>query len=269
MQSAGIQAQFKSLHGATIRTVKDMADVVLNIHSGDVLFIDEIHSIGSLKAVEVLYTALEDAHVDIIFGDASTRIPIRWKLPKSKFTVVGATTRLAKVPQPMLDRFGVSNTIALEFYSNEDLTTILETDADKLGITASSGSIQAIAQRGRGTPRIAIDLLMATRDYASANDVDFDAETVSACMDTLGVDQLGLTLTDDKYMRVLANNFKFEPAGVNAIASVMNIEESTLHSVVEPWLLRQAFIRRTPRGRKLTLNGIAHLKLTPPEGYEG
>ncbi len=245
--------------GAALRTVKDMADLLLNIKPYMVLFIDEIHSIQSLKLFELLYTAMEDRKIDISLGDSTTRILVRWPIPP--FTVVGATTRLAKVPQPLRDRFGLSNTLTLEFYDEETLASILTIDAGKLDIDAGQDAISEIARRGRGTPRIAIDLLLSVRDYAQSLGLEINQTVVSDALLSLGIDHRGLNNNDRNYMKALLERFNGNPAGVEAIASVMNLEVSTLESVIEPWLLRLGFIDRTPRGRVLTDIGKAHLGL--------
>mgnify|MGYP001563259534 CR=1 FL=1 len=258
--------RLKSYHAATIRNVSDMAAIILEVHSGDVVFIDEIHSLPA-KPTEMLFTCMEDAVIDLIMGDAHTRVPLRWQLPQGQFCVVGATTRVGKLPTPLLKRFG--EVLELDFYSNQDLATILGNDAAKLGLSASSEAIFEIAKRGRGTPRDAIRLLQSVRDYADANGLDVTPEVVSGAMDTLGVDPVGLTELDKRYLMALIEKFNHRPAGINALTQVLNVEVEALFKVVEPWLLRLGFVRRTERGRMITVAGIQHLGLTVPEGYEG
>ena len=238
-----------------IQSIQDLTSILVKIKPGDVLFMDEIHALPR-KVGEVLYTAIEDWFIEIVAGN-EVRMTLRIPLPH--FTLVGATTRLAKVEQPLRDRIGKSSTFALDFYNVSTLSSIVMEAAKKLKIQLGAEAQKALAIRGRGTPRIALDLLKSARDYAEAQDIPISAKTVKLAAADIGIDDEGLDSMDRKYLETLIKRFGTGPAGVEAIASVMNLESSTLDSVIEPWLLRQGFIERTPRGRVVTTSGLAHM----------
>jgi len=238
-----------------MQTIGDLAGILMGMGRNEVLFLDEIHALPP-RVAEILYPAMQEGFIDIALG-ASPKMPIR--IPLERFTLVGATTRLAKVPQPLRDRFGQFHTFALEFYDEDVLGAILNGYAAKMNVQYSDKAIQEIARRGRGTPRIAIDLLSGAVDYASSLCQSLSWEVASKALDSVGIDHKGLNKVDRTYLVTLLENFSGNPAGVEAIASVMNTEVATLDSVVEPWLLRLGFIQRTPRGRIITEAGKAHL----------
>jgi holliday junction DNA helicase RuvB len=245
----------KEISADSIQSVQDLVAILVDIKPGDVLFVDEIHALPR-KCEETLYLVMEDWVMDMIV-DNEVRMSLR--LPIPKFTVVGATTRLAKVNQPLRDRFGKSSTFALDYYSVATLSGIVMEAAKKLKIQLGAEAQKALAIRGRGTPRIALDLLKSARDYAEAQGVPISAKSVKLAAADIGIDDEGLDAMDRKYLETLIKRFGTGPAGVEAIASVMNLEPSTLDSVIEPWLLRQGFIERTPRGRVVTSSGLAHM----------
>jgi Holliday junction DNA helicase RuvB len=241
--------------GPSLQTVREVANLLTGMKRGHVLFLDEIHGLPP-RCAELLYSAMEDGFIDIVLGP-SPALPVR--IPLEPFTLVGATTRLAKVPQPLRDRFGQYHTFSLEFYDEDVLGAILNGYAAKTGVQYSDKAIQEIARRGRGTPRIAIDLLNGAMDYATSLCQPISWEVASQALDSVGIDHKGLNKVDRTYLVTLLENFGGNPAGVEAMASVMNTEVATLDSVVEPWLLRLGFIQRTPRGRIITEAGKAHL----------
>ena len=248
--------------GASITNIKVMTDILMSIREGDVLFIDEIHGVGGgsrngLPTFEVLYTAMEDFRLTVTLANGATRMQLDWQMPA--FTVIGATTRLSKVPMPLRRRF--PNSLTLDYYQTSDLATILKADAGKLGIDASDEAISEIAKRGRGTPGTAINLLYNVVDFASASGVEVTPETVAEAMLVQGVDDCGLNDKDRDYLNALFERFKDAPAGVGAIASVLGLQDNigTVTDVIEPWLLRCGFIDRTPRGRVLTDAGRKHV----------
>lgn len=243
--------------GPAINSIKAITDMLMGVHTGDIIFIDEIHGIASLKLFEMLYTAMEDHRATIAIADKQTSMQINWEVPP--FTVIGATTRLAKVPAPLRRRF--PNIVTLEYYKDEDLGRILSEDAAKLGFTVTPEAISEIAKRGRGTPGAAINLLYNVVDYASSIGAEINHETIESAMRIAEVDERGLTKYDTDYLKALLTRFQDNTAGVVAIASVMGLSDNIamLVEVIEPWLLRLGFIDRTPRGRVLTDAGKAHL----------
>lgn len=245
--------------GASIDKPKVMIDLLMQVQDGDALFIDEIHGIPALRIVEYLYTAMEDRRLTVTLRDGATSMQLDWQMPR--FTVIGATTRLSKVPMPLRRRF--PNRVTLDYYGTDAIATILAVDAEKLGIDATPDAIQELAKRGRGTPGTAINLLLNAVDYARAVGAGLDAEIVDAAMRIQKVDQRGLTEMDSNYLKALHERFSGNPAGVLAIAAVLGLSDNvgTVTDVIEPWLLRLGFIDRTPRGRMLTENGLEHLGL--------
>lgn len=241
--------------GPALQTIGDLATVLMNMRENDVLFIDECHAIPP-RVSEIAYPAMQDGYMDVQLGP-SPKMPIRIPLPP--FTVVGATTRLAKVPQPLRDRFGQYHTFMLEYYSPDVLAKVLADRAKKMQIQYTQEAITEIAKRGRGTPRIAIDLLSGAAEYASSLCQYITMEVAQRSLNAVGIDGAGLNKQDREYLIVLFERFGEKPAGIEAIAAVMNTEVATLDSVVEPWLLRLGMIMRTPRGRVITDSGKRHL----------
>ena len=248
-------AQSKETSADACQSVQDLVAILVHIQPGDVLFIDEVHALPR-KVEETLQLAMEDWFIDIVVDD---EVRMSMRIPLPHFTVVGATTRLAKVNQPLRDRFGRSSTFALDYYNIETLSSILMEAAKKLKIQLGAEAQKALAIRSRGTPRIALDLLKSARDYAEAQGIQISAKTVKLAAADILIDDEGLDSMDRKYLDALIKRFGTGPAGVEAIASVMNEESSTLDSVIEPWLLRKGFIERTPRGRVVTTSGLNHM----------
>jgi len=251
-------ANLKTGIGPAYRTVPDIIPLLMSIRQGDVLFIDEIHALPRLVE-EVLYTAMEDGVIDVVFGDI---MPYTMRVPIPAFTMLGATTRLGKMSQPLRDRFKA--VLRLNYYTDTELAEIIT----QTGVVATPDGIAEIARRGRGTPRVVLNLLSRVSDYALANGLLIDAETASKALDAIGVDKVGLDSNDRRFLKVLANRFGGGPAGIDAISSVMNEERDTVEDVIEPFLLWKGMIERTPRGRVLTVTGYQHLGMAVPERKE-
>jgi holliday junction DNA helicase RuvB len=249
-----------STSGPALEKTADLMGMLTNLDEGDVFFIDEIHRTPRVIE-EYLYPAMEDFKVDFVLdkGPFAKAIP----LPLKRFTLVGATTRIGLLSAPLRDRFGL--TFALHFYGVEDLVKIVNRSAGLLGVTLAEGAAAEIAGRARGTPRVANRLLRRVRDYAQvyAQNV-VDLEVVRRALDLEGVDSLGLDDLDRRYLRTLIVHYGGGPAGINALAATMQQEQDTLEDVVEPYLLYEGFVVRTPTGRRATARAFAHLGLTPP-----
>ncbi len=249
--------------GPAIERAGDLAAILTNLHKGDILFIDEIHRLG--RAVEeILYPAMEDFALDIVIGKGPGARSIRLSLPR--FTVIGATTRLALMTAPLRARFGVI--YRLNFYSRQSLRAIVKRSAQLLGIPIDEEGADEIARRARGTPRVANRLLKRVRDYAQVRaDGHITARVARQALDMLQVDELGL---DEMDRRVLEAIIKFDggPVGLDTIAASVSEEADTIMDVVEPYLLQLGFIERTPRGRVVTRRAYEHLGIEPPVGAE-
>ena len=234
--------------GPAIQHPGDLAAVLSSLQEGDVLFIDEIHRLAR-TAEEMLYLAMEDFRVDVMVGKGpgATSIP----LPLPPFTVVGATTRAGLLPAPLRDRFGFTG--HLEYYTEQELSTIVERNAVKLNAELAKDAAHEIASRSRGTPRIANRLLRRVRDYAQVRgDGTVTAEIAHNALDMLAVDRRGLDNLDRRYLDMLHERFDGGPAGVESIAAALAEDRGTLEDVIEPYLIQQGFIVRTARGRMLT-----------------
>lgn len=246
--------------GPAIERPGDLAAILTNLKKGDILFIDEIHRLG--KAVEeVLYPAMEDFALDIVIGKGPGAKAVRLKL--DQFTVVGATTRLALVTAPLRARFGA--TYRLDYYSQADMRAIIERASSKLDVEASAQGVDEIAQRTRGTPRVALRLLRRVRDYAevrASGKIDF--EVARQALDLLDVDQLGLDEMDRRVLRAIIEKYKCGPVGLNTIAASVSEEADTIMDVVEPYLMQLGFLDRTSQGRVATKAACDHLGLEYP-----
>ncbi len=248
----------KVTSGPSIERSGDLAAILSTLEPGDILFIDEIHRLP--KAIEeVLYPAMEDYCIDIVMGkDASSR-SIRLDLPP--FTLVGATTRAGDISAPLRDRFGIIS--KLEYYSNEELETILKRTARVYDTEAQEEALKEIAKRSRGTPRIANRLFRRVRDFGLVlNDGIIDQKLADEALNRLKVDSLGLDSVDIRYLRGIIERFNGGPVGLEALASAIGEETMTLEDVYEPYLLQIGFINRTPRGRVATAKAYEHLKIT-------
>ena len=243
--------------GPTIQHAGDLAAVLSSLSAGEVLFIDEIHRMAR-PAEELLYMAMEDFRVDVMVGKGPGASSISLEL--EPFTLVGATTRSGMLPNPLRDRFGY--TANLEFYVSDELHMVLERAAKKLELDAETEAISLIASRSRGTPRIANRLLRRVRDYALVeNNQRISQGLAAAALDLYEVDSLGLDRLDKQVLLTLIQKFEGRPVGLSTLAIALGEEPDTIESVVEPYLLREGLIERTPKGRQATALAHRHLGL--------
>ena len=250
----------RATSGPAIERVGDLAALLTNMGTGDILFIDEIHRL-SRTIEEVLYPAMESGVLNIIIGKGPSARTI--ELPLPPFTLVAATTRVADLSAPLRSRFS-GGTFRLEFYSEEDIAQIVERSAKILGVEVDKGGIMEIAKRSRSTPRVANYLLKRARDYAQLKRAPLSAALVSDSLGMLEVDALGLTPLDRTLLTVLIERFGGGPAGVNALAAALAEEPATVSEVHEPFLLQLGLIERTQRGRVATAAAYKPLGKTPP-----
>ena len=257
-----MHGNLKPTSGPSIEKSGDLAALLSTLEPGDVLFIDEIHRLPK-QVEEVLYPAMEDYCLDIVVGkDSATTHNIRLELPP--FTLVGATTRAGDLSAPLRDRFGIVS--QLEYYSLEELSKIVARTSRVMQTEIDEDAVKEIALRSRGTPRIANRLFRRVRDFAQVyNEGVVSFEIAQTALDRLQVDQLGLDNVDHRYLRGIIERFKGGPVGLEAIASSIGEEPSTIEDVYEPYLLQIGFINRTPRGRVATHKAYEHLKIS----YQG
>lgn len=242
----------RSTSGPVLERAGDLAAMLTNLEEGDVLFIDEIHRLSPVIE-EILYPAMEDFQLDIMIGEGPAARSIKLDLPP--FTLVAATTRAGLLTSPLRDRFGIVQ--RLEFYDVADLTTIVKRSANLLGIDMEEMGAVEVARRSRGTPRIANRLLRRVRDYAEVKgDGVVTGQMASLALDMLSVDKQGLDHLDRRYLSMLKERFDGRPAGVEAIAAAMAEDRGTLEDVIEPYLIQQGYIQRTPKGRILLDKGM-------------
>ena len=258
--SSELGVNFRMTSGPILAKAGDLAAILTNLEERDVLFIDEIHRMNS-AVEEVLYPALEDFELDLVIGEGPAARTVRIEL--QPFTLVGATTRLGLLTTPLRDRFGIP--IRLEFYSPEELLKIVIRASKFMQIQLDSSGGREIAKRSRGTPRIANRLLRRVADFAvvEGNGV-ITKEIADSSLTRIGVDIAGLDLADRKYLKVVAENYGGGPVGVETISAAMSEARDSLEEVIEPYLLQQGFIQRTPRGRMLTKKSWEHLGLENP-----
>jgi Holliday junction DNA helicase RuvB len=250
---------YKIIHtsGPSLEKPADMVGLLSNLNFGDVLFIDEIHRI-SKGVEEYMYSAMEDFKVDFITGSGTFAKTLSF--PLQRFTLVGATTRAGMLSSPLRDRFGL--TYHVDFYSREELSKVIKRSSDLLGIKISDEGSFEIANRSRGTPRIANRLLRRVRDYSEVHDKgNIDKNISQKALHSEGVDELGLDRLDREYLKTLLINYKGGPAGIEALAATINEESQTLMDVVEPFLLKIGFVVRTPSGRKATEKAFSYLNI--------
>jgi holliday junction DNA helicase RuvB len=247
--------------GPVIERSGDLAAILTNLRAGDILFIDEVHRLG--RAVEeILYPAMEDFVLDLVVGKGPGAKNVRLKLPR--FTVIGATTRLALLTAPLRARFGAH--YRMEFYEIDAVQDIVLRGAQILQVPINQEGASIIARRARGTPRVALRLLRRVRDYAQVRaDGHIDQEVAHAALELLEIDQLGLDNFDRRVLRSIIEKFGGGPVGLETIAASISEEADTIMDVVEPYLLQLGFIERTARGRVATPHAYNHLELPPPE----
>ena len=250
-----LESNIKCASGPAIEKSGDLAAILSTLEPGDVLFIDEIHRLPKYIE-EMLYSAMEDFELDIVVGSDQSSRSIKIDLPP--FTLVGATTRAGDIAAPLRDRFGIVN--KLEFYSNEELQGIIKRTSRVLDMPIDDDAAEELAKRSRRTPRIANRLFKRVRDFASVlGDGIIDLKIAKQALDRLKVDKYGLDSIDIEYLSALIDKFNGGPVGVETIASAIGEEISTLEDVVEPYLMQEGFIKRTPRGRMVTDKAYDHL----------
>ena len=246
--------KMKVTSGPAIEKPGEIAAILNNLSEGDVLFIDEIHRLNR-QVEEVLYPAMEDFAIDIVIGKGAAARSIRLDLPK--FTLVGATTRAGLLTAPLRDRFGVVS--RLEFYSTQDLMTIIRRSAEVLHVKIDERGAEELARRSRGTPRLANRLLKRVRDYAQVcHDGVITLQVANEALDLLDVDKYGLDQSDRNILLTMMNKFRGGPVGLDTLAAALGEESGTLEEVYEPYLIKNGFIQRTPRGRVVTELARAH-----------
>ena len=252
-----MEVNLKVTSGPAIEKPGEMAAILNNLQEGDILFVDEIHRLNH-QVEEVLYPAMEDYAIDIMIGKGAAARSIRLNLPH--FTLVGATTRAGLLSAPLRDRFGVTN--HLEFYSVEELTTIILRSAEVLDVKTDREGAVEIARRSRGTPRLANRLLKRVRDFAQVKyQGEITKEVASFALDLLEVDQYGLDQVDRKILRTLIVQYQGGPVGIETLAASIGEDAGTLEDVYEPYLMQNGFINRTPRGRVAADFAYKHLRL--------
>lgn len=260
--SRELGVNFRMTSGPVLAKAGDLAAILTNLEARDVLFIDEIHRLNPVVE-EVLYPALEDFELDLVIGEGPAARTVRIEL--QPFTLVGATTRLGLLTTPLRDRFGIPT--RLQFYSEDELYEIVSRNARKLGAPADEGGAREIARRARGTPRIAGRLLRRVVDFAV---VEGDGRVTQTLADhaltRLGVDHLGLDSADRRYLTLMAEHYGGGPVGVETLSAALSESRDALEDVIEPYLLQQGLVQRTPRGRMLGQLGWIHLGLAVPKG---
>lgn len=256
-----LDVNMRHTSGPVLEKPGDLAALLTNLEPHDVLFVDEIHRLSPVVE-EILYPAMEDYQLDIMIGEGPAARSIKLDLPP--FTLVGATTRAGSLTSPLRDRFGIVQ--RLEFYSTDDLVSIVKRSAAILGVDIDEPGANEIARRSRGTPRITNRLLRRVRDYAEikAAGVINEAAAIQA-LDLLDVDEFGFDMMDRRLLLAIIEKFQGGPVGVENLAAVLSEERGTIEDVIEPYLIQQGFIMRTPRGRVATQGAYLHFGLKPPE----
>jgi Holliday junction DNA helicase RuvB len=256
---------FRATSGPVIAKAGDLAALLTNLEERDVLFIDEIHRLNP-AVEEILYPAMEDFQLDLIIGEGPAARSVRIDL--AKFTLIGATTRTGLLTTPLRDRFGIP--VRLNFYEADELEEIVRRGSRVLGLAVSDDGAREVAQRSRGTPRIAGRLLRRVRDFADHEGAELvDAKVADRALSQLEVDGRGLDALDHRYLRCIAENYGGGPVGVETIAAALSEPRDAIEEIIEPYLLQQGFISRTPRGRMLTPQAFTHIGLGLPKGFEG
>jgi Holliday junction DNA helicase RuvB len=257
-------AGLRQTSGPVLERPGDLAALLTNLEPHDVLFIDEIHRLSPVVE-EILYPGMEDYQLDILIGEGPAARSIKLDLPP--FTLIGATTRAGLLTSPLRDRFGIVQ--RLEFYGNADLERIVQRSAGILGVAAEPEGVAAIARRSRGTPRIANRLLRRARDFAEVKGQGvLTGRIAEAALDMLHVDEHGFDTLDRKLLLALIEKFDGGPVGIDSIAAAIGEERGTIEDVLEPFLIQQGFLARTPRGRVATRTAWQHFGLKPPRNAD-
>lgn len=251
--------ELKSTSGPVLEKAGDLAAILTNLEEGDVLFVDEIHRLSPVVE-EILYPAMEDYQLDIMIGEGPAARSIKLDLPP--FTLVGATTRAGSLTSPLRDRFGIVQ--RLEFYSVADLTTIIQRSASYLNLDMDAEGAREVAKRSRGTPRIANRLLRRVRDYAEIKaDGQVHVDIAAKALDMLDVDKEGFDYMDRKLLTAIIDKFDGGPVGLDNLAAAIGEEKETIEDVIEPYLIQQGFLQRTPRGRIVSQRAYLHFGFDP------
>ena len=257
--SQELNVNIRTTSGPVLERPGDLAAILTNLKSRDVLFIDEIHRLNHVVE-EVLYPAMEDFQLDLVIGQGPSARTVKLDVPQ--FTLVGATTRAGLLTPPLRDRFGV--VLRLEFYGSEELALIVKRAATILGISIDEDGAMEIAHRSRGTPRVANRLLRRVRDYAQVRaDGSINRQVTDVALKMLGVDEKGLDKMDRKILLTLITKFEGGPVGIDTLSTVVGEERDTLEDVYEPHLIQQGYLNRTPRGRMATRLAYEHFSLSP------
>jgi Holliday junction DNA helicase RuvB len=255
-----MKVNLHSTSGPVLEKPGDLAALLTNLEPHDVLFVDEIHRLSPVVE-EILYPAMEDHQLDIMIGEGPAARSIKLDLPP--FTLIGATTRAGSLTSPLRDRFGI--VLRLDFYSSQDLTHIVRRSAHILDVDIDTEGANEIAKRSRGTPRISNRLLRRVRDYAQVKaDGDINGEIAAAALELLNVDQSGFDVMDRRLLQAIIEKFDGGPVGVENLAAAIGEERDTIEDVIEPYLIQQGYLMRTPRGRVATANVYRLLGLKPP-----
>jgi len=253
---------FHSTSGPIIAKAGDLAALLTNLQPRDVLFIDEIHRLQPVVE-EVLYPAMEDFQLDLMIGEGPAARSV--KIDLQPFTLIGATTRTGLLTTPLRDRFGIP--LRLNFYETAELEAIVRRGARLLGFAMTDDGAHEVARRARGTPRVAARLLRRVRDFAAVlGDGAVDAKSADHALERLEVDKAGLDAMDRRYLLCIADHYAGGPVGVETIAAALSEQRDAIEDVIEPYLLQQGLIMRTPRGRMIAAGGWAHLRREPPKG---
>ena len=259
-----LKVTIRTTSGPVLEKAGDLAAMLTNLESGDVLFIDEIHRLNP-AIEEILYPAMEDYQLDIMIGEGPAARSIKLDLPP--FTLVGATTRAGLLTSPLRDRFGITQ--RLDFYSIEELSSIVLRSADILVTSIDNDGAMEIAKRSRGTPRIANRLLRRVRDYSEVkSDGSIDLDRASSALDMLSIDKNGFDHMDRRLLMTMIEKFGGGPVGIDSLAAAISEERDTIEDVLEPYLIQQGFIMRTPRGRVVTQYAYRHFGIKPSQAIE-
>ncbi|MCX6713212.1 MAG: Holliday junction branch migration DNA helicase RuvB [Candidatus Vogelbacteria bacterium] len=259
-----MSAQLKVTSGPAIGKVGDLASILTNLSSGDILFIDEIHRLNKMIE-EVLYPAMESGVLNIVIGKGPGARVIQLDLPP--FTLIAATTRIALLSSPLRSRFG-GGTHRLEFYTEAEIKKIILRSAGILGVQIEDAAAEEIARRSRFTPRIANQLLKRCRDYAQIKNKPVDLKSVKEALSMLGIDEIGLTAQDRKILEIIIDKFNGGPVGLGTVATAMSEEDATVEEVNEPYLIQLGLLERTPRGRCATKKAYEHLGYDWPKDHQ-
>jgi len=255
---------FRATSGPVIARAGDLAALLTNLQPQDVLFIDEIHRLAP-PVEEILYPAMEDFQLDLIIGEGPAARSVRIDLPP--FTLIGATTRSGLITRPLRERFGIP--LRLQFYTAEELQIIINCAAAKLDMPLTNEGAAEIAKRARGTPRVAGRLLRRVRDFAAvAGHQSIDAKAADEALSRLEVDRMGFDSMDRRYLSIIAENYGGGPVGIETLSAALSEQRDVLEEVIEPYLIQQGLLQRTPRGRMLAEAGYRHLGLAAPAGRQ-